>query len=204
MKKIRLLLALFAASIGSLQGAWARTAPTFPEAQTLESGKTYYLYNVGSDRFLYRSDSYVRADATTRTGIVITDKEDGTYTMQFSDNNYYIWKSSSDMQTQSRIDADVYFRIAEVENGYTIQRNRNYDETNFVANNSSYYVYANQTNGNIVWQLFDAEGVEAVLHYKAKKALYDALEAANDYSIFIDSYGPAKRYFNLMTNLGLS
>ena len=70
--------------------------------------------------------------------------------MQFSDNNYYIWTSSSDMQTQSRIDADVYFRIAEVENGYTIQRNRTYDETNFVANNSSYYVYANQTNGNIV------------------------------------------------------
>ena len=119
----------------------------------LHKSQTYLLPSVRkwpNDRFVYRSDSYVRADATTRTGIVITDKEDGTYTMQFSDNNYYIWTSSSDMQTQTRIDADVYFRIAEVENGYTIQRNRNYDETNFVANNSSYYVYANQTNGNIV------------------------------------------------------
>lgn len=175
MKKIRLLLALFAVSIGALQGAWARTAPTFPEAQTLESGKTYYMYNVGSDRFVYRSDNDVKADATTRTGIVITGKEDGTYTMQFSDNNYYIWTSSSDMRTQSGIDADVYFRIAEVENGYTIQRNRNYDETNFVANNNEYYVYANQTSGNIVWQLFDKIETD---YYYAKKALYDALEAA--------------------------
>ena len=179
MKKIRLLLALFAASIGSLQGAWAeRVAPTFPEAQTLESGKTYYLYNVGSGKFIYRSDSYVMANAATNTGIVITDKGDGTYTMQFSDNNYYIWTSSYEMKTQSGVDSDVYFRIVETEGGYTIQRNKNYDATNYVGNNSDYYVYANLTSGNIVWQLFDAEGAEAVLHYRAKKALYDALEAA--------------------------
>jgi len=186
MKHLRLLLALIVASLCSWQGAWAeRVAPTFPEAQTLESGNTYYLYNVGSQKFMYRSDSYVRANATARTGIIITDKEDGTYTMQFSDNNYYIWTSSSDMKTQSGVDADVYFRFAEVEGGYTIQRNRNYDETNYVANNSDYYVYADQTSGNIVWQLFDAE---AVVHYKAKKALYDALEAAVGYEFATADY----------------
>lgn len=179
MKSIKKLLAIIVASVCSIQGMWAeRVAPTFPEAQTLESGGTYYLYNVGSQKFIYRSDSYVRANATAKTGVIITDKGDGTYTMQFSDNNYYIWTSSSDMKTQSGIDADVYFRIAEVEGGYTIQRNRNYDATNYVGNNSDYYVYANLTSGNIVWQVFDAEGAEAVLHYKAKKALYDALVAA--------------------------
>ena len=178
MKKLRTLLTLAIASLCSWQGAWARTAPTFPEAQTLESGKTYYLYNVGSQKFIYRDNSYARANATTKTGIIITDKENGTYTMQFSDNNTYIWTSSSDMKTQSSVDDDVYFRFAEVEGGYTIQRNRNYDETNYVANNSDYYVYANQTSGNIVWQLFDEAGAEAVIHYKAKNALYDALESA--------------------------
>lgn len=187
--KLRTLLTLAIASLCSWQGAWAdRVAPTFPEPTTLVSGNTYYLYNVGSQKFVYRSDSYVRANATTRTGIIITDKEDGTYTMQFSDNNTYIWTSSSDMKTQSSVDADVYFRFAEVEGGYTIQRNRNYDETNYVANNSDYYVYANQTSGNIVWQLFDQDGAEAVVHYKAKKALYDALEAAVGYEFATADY----------------
>ena len=65
MKKLRLLLTLIAVSIGAMQGAWARTVPVFPEAQTLESGQTYYLYNVGSNQFVYRNNSDVYANATT-------------------------------------------------------------------------------------------------------------------------------------------
>ena len=180
MKKFRKLLVILLASVCSIQGMWAeRVAPTFPEAQTLESGKTYYLYNVGSQNFIYRFNNAVRADAITKTGIVITDKGDGIYTMQFSDNNSYIRSSSNEVQTQSGQDKYTYFRITEVEGGYTIQRNNNYNETHFVVNISGdVYVWADQTSGNIVWQVFDAEGAEAVLHYKAKKALYDALVAA--------------------------
>lgn len=193
MKKIRLLLAIIAACIGSLQSAWAeRVAPTMPEAQMLESGKTYYLYNVGSQKFVYRDNNYARANATTRTGIIITAQDNGYYTLQFSDNNYY-WSmsgtDSSEMYVSSNPSTSYrYFRIVETEGGYTIQRNYSYDETHFVGNNSSYYVYANQTSGNIVWKLFDAEGAEAVLHYKAKKALYDALESASGYTPFIENY----------------
>ena len=176
MKKLTSLVLVFLTSMFSLT-SWAadRVAPTSPKPQTLESGHTYFLYNVGSGQFLYRENSMVRASKTTVTGIIITEAGDGTYTMQFSDNNSYIWTSSSDMKTQSGVDSDVYFRFNKVDGGYTIQRNKNYDETHFVANNDRYYVYANQTGGNIVWQLFDA--VEAA-HYNAKKALYDALVTA--------------------------
>ena len=194
MKKLRLLLTLITVSIGALQGAWARTAPVFPEAQTLESGKTYYLYNVGSGNFVYRysSNNYVRCNSTTRTGVIITEADEGLYTLQFSDNNQYIYSSSTasdEMRYSSNPSTSYrYFLIAVTEGGYSIQRNYSYNELHFVGNNSSYYVYANQTDGNIVWQLFDEEGAEAVVRYKAKKALYDALEAAAGYEFAIADY----------------
>ena len=182
MKKIRMLLVAVLASVGLAQGAWAeRVAPTFPEAQTLESGQTYYLYNVGSQKFIYRDNSYARANATAKTGVIITDKGDGTYTMQFSDNNYYLYSNGPGEEIRCHnnpTSVNRYFRIVETEGGYTIQRNYSYDETHFLGNNSSSYIYNNLTSGNIVWQLFDEAGAEAVLHYKAKKALYDALVTA--------------------------
>lgn len=182
--KLRTLLTLAIASICSWQGAWARTAPTFPEAQTLESGKTYYLYNVGSQKFAYRYTSTNNACAaeTTRTGVVITAQDNGYYTLQFIDNNYYWYMSSTGTSEMSSTSSTTsiyrYFRIVETEGGYTIQRNYSYDETHFVGVSGN-YIYANlASTNNVVWQLFDAEGAEAILHYRAKKALYDALEAA--------------------------
>lgn len=157
----------------------------FPKAQTLESGKTYYLYNVGSQKFIYRNSNSVKASATTRTGVIIKAKGDGTYTMQFSDDNSYIWTSSTNMNSQSGIDSDVYFRITEVEGGYTIQRNRNYDATHYVANNSDANVYADQTSGNTVWQLLNVYEAD---YYFAKKALGDALNAAVGYEFAKSEY----------------
>lgn len=184
MKKIGLLLALIAVSIGALQGAWARTAPTFPESKTLESGQTYYLYNVGSGKFAYRytSYNYARADVTSKTSVIITAQDNGYYTLQFSDNNYY-WYMSSTSTTEMNCSNNPstsyrYFRIAETEGGYTIQRNYSYDETQFVGVSGN-YIYSNlASTNNVVWQLFDEEGAEAVIHYYAKKNLYDVLEAA--------------------------
>ena len=192
MRKLRTLLALLVACICSVQGTWARTAPTFPEAQTLESGKTYYLYNVGSKRFVYRSSSVVQTSETSKDGVIITEQDNGYYTIQFSGYNYYWYVNTSSTGQMNYgtnpSDSYRYFRIAETEGGYTIQRNYSYDENHFVGNNSSYLIYSNLTSGNIVWQLFDEAGAEAVLRYWAKKALYDALESASDYSFAIDGY----------------
>ena len=189
--KLKALLTLAVASICSLQSIGARTAPTMPGTQTLESGKTYYLYNVGSQQFAYRdgSNGYVYASPTSKTGIIITDIEDGTYIIQFTDNGSYWYSTGSyNLGTDKSISSPTYFRVAETEGGYTIQRNYNYNEANYVGNSSSYYVYPNLTSGNIVWQLYDEEGSEAVLRYHAKKALYDALESASEYISVISHY----------------
>lgn len=191
MKKLRFLLTLLLVSMCVLQSAWARTAPTFPEPETLESGKTYYLYNPGSGKFAYNyPSSYVRASETSMTGVVITAHDNGCYTLQFSDNNnyWYMSNTSSEMYYSSS-PSSRYFRIAETEGGYTIQRDYSYDETHFVGV-SDKYIYSNlASTNNVVWQLFDAEGADAVLHYKAKKALYDVLEAAEvNYAWAIGSF----------------
>ena len=49
-------------------------------------------------------------------------------------------------------------------------------------------VYSNFTAGNIVWQFYDADGAAAIVRYRAKKALYDALVSAEDYSFAVEQY----------------
>lgn len=197
MKSIKKLLAIFFASVCSIQGMWAeRVAPTFPEPQTLESGKTYYLYNVGSGQFIYyyTSSNSVRASESSMTGVIITAIDDELYTLQFSSNNYFWYQSSTGSSeiycSNNPLTSYGYFRIASTEGGYTIQRNYSYNEAHFVGNNNgSDYVNSNQTSGNLVWQLFDEDGANAVIRYKAKKALYDALVAAEEnYAFAISEY----------------
>ena len=194
MKKLRLLLAFFAASICSLQGAWAeRVAPVFPsdQAKTLESGQSYYLYNPGSDRFICRSNnsSSIIADPTARVLVNFSNVEGDVYTLQDAStgdkNGYYIYSSNQYVYESSNPNANYRkFRIDPTEGGYTIQRNYDYNETYFVGNatgNSN--VYSDFTGGNIVWQLYDVDGANAIIRYHAKKALYDALVSAEGYSL---------------------
>ncbi len=188
MKKIRLLLALIAASIGSLQGAWAdRVAPIFPsdQAKTLESGQTYYLYNPGSDRFVDRSSSNVTAVASPEAPIIFTNVDGDVYTLQFQRSTYWIYSNNNSMYAGSNPTASYRrFRIETTEGGYTIQRDYSYNESYYVGNaTGNSYVYSNFTAGNIVWQLYDEEGANAIVRYRAKKALYDALVSAEDYSL---------------------
>ena len=194
MKEIRLLLAVLLASVCSIQGMWAeRVAPTFPsdQAKTLESGGTYYLYNPGSDRFICRSSSIgsILASPTARVLVKLTNVEGNVYTMQDQStgtgNGYYVYSSGTNVSESNNPSANYRkFRIDATEGGYTIQRNYSYNETYFIGNatgNTS--VYSNFTSGNIVWQLYDADGADAIIRYRAKKALYDALVSAEDYSL---------------------
>ena len=88
MNKTKLRLALFVASICLCVSSWAeRVAPTFPTFTTLESGKNYYLYNVGTGKFLNRStvsNSYPGV-GTYGAVITLTQASNGSYTMRFAD-----------------------------------------------------------------------------------------------------------------------
>lgn len=190
MKKIRLLLTFIAVSIGALQGTWARVAPTFPTAQLLESGKTYYLYNVGSDRFLTNNDGtyyynvYARTDKGTP--VKISAVNGVQYNIQFINNSQYLYQYSGSRTEQSSTtdpsSEEYRFTFTATEGGYLIQRVYNSVETEFWGYNGNSYndLYSNLTEGNTVWQLLDAD--EAA-RFVAKRNLYRALESAEGYRI---------------------
>jgi len=189
MKKIRLLFTLLAVSIGALQSAWARTAPTLPETTTLESGKTYYLYNANSDRFLYQNGETPEIVQGRATSVIITQTADKTYMLQFSNNNRYIWTSGGDLSTQTGIDRDVYFRIETTEGGYIIRRNRNYNENQYVGYNGNTRANSDVgSDGNILWQLIAADLKNEVDMYTAKTHLNSALNIAETTNYEVSDY----------------
>lgn len=191
MRKLRFLFTLLVVNMFAVHGAWASVAPTIPEGKTLESGKTYYLYNVGSDRFLTNNESNysdnVFALTYKGTPVKISAVNGSEYTMQFINNNRYIRQYSGDDKTEqinaSNTSAETYrFTFTETENGYLIQRVYNSVETEYWGynGNENNRLQSNLTDGNIVWQLMDAE--EAA-RFIAKRNLYRAIEAAEDYCI---------------------
>lgn len=177
-------------AIGQSQTSWQRIEPAMPRTQTLESGKIYYLYNVGSDRFLtygytssYGDQFYVKTNegvpvklsAVNGTEYTIQDVNNGCYLYSYYSNDIVRYSSNSN-------DYSVRFTITEVDGGYTIQRVQNSVETEFLGYNDNTYnvLYSNLTTGNIVWQLFDPD--EAA-RFIAKRNLYRALVSADGYSI---------------------
>ena len=191
MKKLRLLLALIAASIGSVQSAWARTAPTFPKAQTLASGQTYYMYNPGSGRFIYRDNSSLYAYPDKYSAVTVTNVEGNVYTFQFDGSSYYLYSGNNSVGVSTSTTTSYLqyrkFRIEATEGGYTIQRDYDGNETYLGNATGNTSIVSNMTS-NIVWQFYDADGVGAIFRYSAKKALYDALVSADDYSFAVEAY----------------
>ena len=196
MNRTKTRLALFVASICLCTSVWAeRVAPTLPDFTTLESGKSYYLYNVGTGKFLTRSNDYYPIVGTYGSAITITLCDNGSYTLQFADDGTttsYLYADASTTSSRSSVYNNCYFAIKDSLGGYVIQRS---------TANTSYYVeneyvgYAdgaandrivpNLTEGNIVWQLMETTVAE---RYSAEHKLYTALEATDSYNYTIDKY----------------
>ena len=195
MKKIRLLLTLLAVSIGALQGAWAdRTAPTLPEAQTLESGQSYYLYNVIEGKFLCRSTTSTSYPAIGTYGdkvvITATDNQDD-YTIQWASNNYYFYALDSYVDSHNYDSSDGKFTISQSSQGYTIQRSPTntsyYKSDEFIGYNGNNGDRLNPAlaEGSIHWVLYSVDDAE---YYMAKHKLYTYLEAADSYNFYVTQY----------------
>lgn len=196
MKKLRLLLTLIAVSICSVQGAWAdRMAPELPTAQTLESGQSYYLYNVAEQKFLCRSTTSTSYAAIGTYGdkiiITATDNED-EYTIQWASNNYYFYSDDTYVRSQSSKNSKTsMFTISQSSQGYTIQRS---------STNTSYYksdeflgydgsngdrITPALAEGSIQWKLLSVADAE---YYMAKHKLYTYLEVADQYNFYVTQY----------------
>lgn len=191
MKNFKLLyVVLTLLSVFSSSWASERVAPTFPVPVELESGKSYYLYNVGTGKFLsLYSDSYPSVD-TYGFAVVPEIQEDGSYALKIS--NKYIYAQSTTTSSSSSISNQSYFSIAATTGGYTIQRsaaNTSYYNADqylgFVEGTTNNRITPDLTEGNIVWQFMEVEATE---RYYALHKLYTALEATTGYNFTIDRY----------------
>ncbi len=197
MKRLKSTLVLLVASLLLSAQVWAaeRTAPTFPEFSTIESGKTYYLYNVGTEKFLTRSTTSTRNPAigiyNKAVAVDVIQQTDGSYTLQFSDNKYYIYATSY-LDSQSSLSNYCYFTITGNSDGYTIQRapanTVYYNETEFVGyatDATNDRIVPTLTEGNIIWKFIEKEAAE---YYIAKRRLYEALLQCDTYFYTIDNF----------------
>lgn len=197
MKRLKSTLVLLVTSLLLSAQVWAaeRTAPTFPEFSTIESGKTYYLYNVGAEKFLTRSTTGTQYPAigeyNKAVAIDVIARSDGSYSLQFSDNKYYIYATSS-LNSRSSLYNDGLFTITGNSDGYTIQRapaNANsYNETEFVGyatDATNDRIVPTLTEGNIIWKFIEKETAE---YYIAKRRLYEALLQCDTYFYTIDNF----------------
>lgn len=170
-----------------------RVMPTKPTPATLESGKTYYLYNVGTERLLGTFASNYRYAGLNGVGreVEIFQHDNGAYTIKFVDNNYYLsmyYDYDCRVNEYSSIQSYCYWQISSVEDGYTINaspKNHYYSEGKFVgAVSATSKVVPNLTEGNIVWQLYEAN--DNIADYASKMSLYNALEEAEALGYNID------------------
>ncbi|MBQ9357446.1 MAG: leucine-rich repeat protein [Prevotella sp.] len=194
--KLKALLTLAFASLCSWQGAWAdRMAPELPAAQTLESGQSYYLYNVMEGKFVCRSTTSSQQAGLGTYGdkVTITATEnEGEYTIQWASNNYY-WRAYDSYITSSSgiYGSYDYFTIAESSKGYTIQRSpRNtgyYKADEFIGYDGSNgdRITPALAEGSIHWQMMSAADAE---HYFAKHKLYTYLEQADQNNFYVTQY----------------
>ena len=197
MNRTKTRLALLVASICLCTSVWAeRVAPTFPDFTTLESGKTYYLYNVGTGKFLTRStvSSTYPGVGTYGAAVTVAQASNGSYTLRFADGTttYYLYAETSTTSSRSSVNDYCYFAIKDSLGGYVIQRSP-VNTYHYVANEYVGYaegatddrIVPNLTEGNIVWQLMEVTVAE---RYFAEHKLYTALEAMNPYDYEIGIY----------------
>ncbi len=188
MKQLNFLVSLLMAIVCSVGIARAaeRVAPTFPEAKTLESGKEYYLYNVGSQGFLAplaTNTYYAGCEQTSGLKVTITQISEGCYSVLLSTGKYMGISSNSELSLSNSSYSSNYgsfnFIATATPNEYNIQAasvNSYYDETEFIGTTTGdSKVYSNLiAENNIIWKLIDA--VEGDMYF-ARLGLYNALVA---------------------------
>lgn len=200
-KNLLLLVCLMIVGMQSVMAQTTVSAPTMPSEQTLADGLECYLYNVGAERFwddtYANSGYYDLAISNYGAKFKLNIVNDTLYTLyRLSDNNYMSASGGHTGRTTSGTQSTVRFRIKKVTNGYTIQRDYNYNEAQFLGTrgNNSSICDTITVGGNIVWKLLPA--TEATELYMAQAHLYRALVSASAYSSelysnYIDVYNNA-------------
>ena len=193
--KAKRLISLLVLMLNITGAVWAaRTAPTLPAAQTLQSGKTYYLYNIDSQLFLHRrstSDVNLDADGSAVTFTSRSDKGTGAYIIQFADDYYlHLWNSNKDASSYE--DNNSYQLVSGTSSAYRIQKSTyasGYDANHYfghdVNDDNASSLRSDLASGNITWRLINTDAGDL---YFARVKLYNALASAEEHNIYIADY----------------
>lgn len=155
-----------------------RVAPVVPNGSTVVSGNTYYLYNVGADKFLTNnSSSNVFVGEVGQKVVVASCGKN--YSVQFPGYyNYYMSVSQDNIE----LGWDSYgWVFTSTGNGtYKLQIPEGesyYDANQYVGckADGTDVLYTCTTGDNITWKLIDVDGSEL---YMARKELYNLLDEA--------------------------
>jgi len=187
MRNLKSWLALLVAGICSFFTLQAeRSAPTFPTPVQPESGNNYYLYNVGTGKFL-TSDYYGYPQVgTSGQSLRLTEQSDGTFTLQYVADNKYIEVFGSSTGCSSNFSNDACFTFTATEGSYLIAGKNSIDQyLGWADGSTSSRIVSNLTEGNITWQFLTEANYE---RYCAELRLYNALVAMDGAGYNIDSY----------------
>ncbi|MDO5482636.1 MAG: leucine-rich repeat domain-containing protein [Bacteroidaceae bacterium] len=201
-QKLIFVLSLMAMAWSSAVYAAERVAPTLPTAQTPESGKSYWIYNVGAKMFIGpRKSSSTSTAIPSLDGVEIETQayEEGfkLYSATQSGNYLQGYAGTTIGYGNNGIKFQVW-SISSTEGGHTIQYSTNNPHYNnaaeYVGCNSS-EIRGNYTEGNIVWQFFNPADAA---HYAAEVKLYQALESTDGTAL--EGYWSLAQYDTLYAN----
>lgn len=181
-QKLTFVLSLVAMALSSAVYAAERVAPTLPESLTPEDGKSYWIYNVGTGKFLANSTNGGYAGVSIDGYVLSLTATDGGFTIRRdTEGSYYLYCSSISQGTISYYNGtpssnNYKWRIASTTGGYTIQNYNTTEKYVGYTENGYDYIYSNMVEGDIVWKFLDPT---QAAHYAAEVKLYEALENTN-------------------------
>lgn len=178
-QKLLFTLMLLCMSICS-SNIWAeREKPTMPEA-SLESGKSYYLYNVETG--LLYSSTWNSKVGENPIAFTIEQQDNGAYTIKY--DGRYLESYSTYLGYNSYSNNQCHWDITSENESYLICRstlNYYYAEGEYFGVDNDNYVCPNMpVDGKVHWLFIPAN--EQGDHYVAEMKLYLALNKADEYT----------------------
>lgn len=155
-----------------------RVAPVVPNGSSVVSGNTYYLYNVGTDKFLTNNSSNVFVGEVGQKVVVASCGNN--YSVQFP--GYYDYSMSVSQENIKLQSGNPYgWVFTSTGNGiYKLQIPEGesyYDANQYVGckADGTDVLYTCTAGDNITWKLIDVDGSEL---YMARKEFYNLLDEA--------------------------
>lgn len=155
-----------------------RVAPVVPNGSSVVSGNTYYLYNVGADKFLTNNSSNKVFVGEVGQKVVVASCGNN-YSVQFPGYyNYYMSVSQDNIELGSNSYGWVFTSTGNGTYKLQIPEGESYYNANqYVGCKAAGtdVLYTCTTGDNITWKLIDVDGSEL---YMARKEFYNLLDEA--------------------------